>query len=288
MAPRKPAAAAPASNPTRRSARLQEAAIPKPRITKPKPAPTPEPQKYDCTTCGRTLTASAFPDHLPTDNCKHLINTCKACTKMHISVQLESTTYDRMACPECVEVLANADVKRLAAKEVYARFDEIERRGISEKVPGWRWCLSPRCRGGQVHEPLLKKADGTEEADIPDKTKKRGTQEAHATEEKGEALSGKSKQAGIKKKLIVTTAAIDQQNEDNIFTCETCNAKACATCDRPYHDGETCAQYQARQNREEEAATLKTIAQKCKQCPQCARNIEKNGGCDAVVSVYGY
>ena len=29
------------------------------------------------------------------------------------------------------------------------------RRKIAEKLPGRRWCLSPKCRGGQVHERLI-------------------------------------------------------------------------------------------------------------------------------------
>ncbi|KAK4544678.1 hypothetical protein LTR36_003927 [Oleoguttula mirabilis] len=289
MAPRKPVAstaAAPPAAATRRSARLQGvAAGPTPdakaRITKPKPAPEPKPQRYDCTTCDRKLAASSFPDHLATDSCKHLINTCKACTKTYIAVQLENTTYDKLACPECAEVMGNADVKRLASKEVYVRYDELERRGIAEKVPGWRWCLSPKCRAGQVHQPLvddinaresqLNKAGGkTTEGG---KGGKKGAGKKGVKKEEAEEASGKTAKSSRKKSSVFS---------DDICICETCGSKACVTCDRPYHEGETCAQYTERQNVEAEQATLDTIASKCKECPKCRKNIEKNGGCDAV------
>lgn len=229
MAPRKADAPPPKppTSTTRRSARLQGAAA-NPvqdgnRISKVKSAPKPKPKKIDCTTCGRKLAPSSFPDYLPTDNCKHLINTCKACTQTYIALQLDNTTYDRLACPECPELMANADVERLAAKKVYERFDELERRGIAEKVPGWRWCLSSKCRAGQ-----------------------------------------------------------SSVSKDDICICDTCGAKACVPCDRPYHDGETCTQYQERTQQEDEKATAEKIAEVCKQCPKRRKNIEKNGGCDAV------
>jgi len=147
MAPRKSTTTAPAPvpavQPTRRSTRLRQAAAGGPakeaktRITKPAPAPKPKPQKYDCTTCGRTLAASSFPNHLPTDDCKHPIDTCKVCTKQYITVQLDSTTNDKLSCPQCPEILANADVKRLGTKESYARYDELER-GVGSRT---------RCQG---------------------------------------------------------------------------------------------------------------------------------------------
>lgn len=73
--------------------------------------------------------------------------------------------------------------------------------------------------------------------------------------------------------------------DDSVFTCETCGARACVPCDRPYHEDETCAQYQERaqrQNGVEEEASRKTIAKECKRCPTCAKLIEKDGSCDQV------
>lgn len=67
----------------------------------------------------------------------------------------------------------------------------------------------------------------------------------------------------------------------DICKCNECGARACVRCDRPWHENETCADYQTRiQDRiEEEDATLEVIQKKTKKCPSCSRSIEKAGGC---------
>lgn len=235
------------------------------KITKPEPAPKPKQARYDCITCDRTLASSSFPKHLPTDNCDHLINTCKACLKQWIAVQLESTTYDNITCPECPQPMQNSDVKIHAAKNVYQKFDELERRGIADKTPGWRWCLAPRCRAGQVHLFLIEATAATKTS-TPPKTR---------SARKGPARK-------VKK----------AENTDHICTCNACGAKACVNCDRPWHENETCEQYQARMKKEgfekEEAKSLKAIEQQAKPCPGCKKNIIRNGGCDHMHCEYLY
>jgi len=217
-------------------------------VTKSKPQPKAKPPKFDCSVCGRSLAASTFPKRLPTANCQHDNNTCKPCLKSWITAQLESTTYDKLSCPECPEIMQNDMVKVHATKQTYEKFDELERRGIQEKVPGWRWCLAPKCKAGQVHKPL---------AEVP-----------------VNAVRGKGVKTREGKKKI----------EEDVCVCDTCGAKACVTCDRPYHEGETCKQHKARLDNDDEKASEKKIESTCKKCPneKCAKNIEKNGGCDQV------
>lgn len=305
MAPRKPSAAAP-----RRSTRLaprpaEPAAAPntdKNRIAKSKkPAISP---KKECTTCGRTLSIkSTFPTKTATDTCAHDINTCKVCTKAWVAAQMGSTTYDKLSCPECPELMANADVKRIAGNEVYMRYNEMERRGIAEKVPGWRWCLNPKCREGQVHEPLLKGLSAEKAIDVTTTTQI--VEAIDLTMEDAEDLDthpnkavkgGKRtrKASAVQKKALAARkkcAAKSSVSSEDIFICHSCSHKACVPCDRPYHEKETCAQYQKRKKREteaEEKATQKFIDKGCKQCPNegCGKNIEKNGGCDQVYCKY--
>ena len=204
MAPRKPVAQLrPARPHIRRSARIQAAANQatsagdKDRVNKAKHTPKPKPQKYDCTTCDRTMASSAFPENLPTDNCEHMINTCKSCLNMWITTMLEKTTYDKLSCPECPEIMQNEDVKMHAAKTVYTRFDELEKRAMAEKIPGWRWCLAPDCKAGQVHQPLIE-------------------------QDAAKSTSRKSKKGKQKKEDV-----------DDMFICNECGAKACVYCDRP-------------------------------------------------------
>ncbi|KAK0937988.1 hypothetical protein LTR29_010436 [Friedmanniomyces endolithicus] len=279
MAPRKPAAAPPIAR-RRTRGQLNPPQEPAPtdtksRIAKTKKVPKPKPQKYDCMTCDRTLAASSFPNQLATDECKHLINTCKQCAKAWIAALLDSTTYDKLSCPECPEIMTNAGVKAMAAKDVYARYDEMERRGIAEKIPGWRWCLHSKCKTGQVHEPLLKAAAVPVEGIVkPDEADRKTNPKA-----KTESKRGTSKKSAGKKVVIDLT-----RDEDDIFTCDTCGERTCVPCDRPYHVGETCDEYRERMKRGE-AKSEKFIKKKCKQCPKegCKANIEKNGGCDHVL-----
>ncbi|KEQ63312.1 uncharacterized protein M437DRAFT_11045, partial [Aureobasidium melanogenum CBS 110374] len=67
-----------------------------------------------------------------------------------------------------------------------------------------------------------------------------------------------------------------------IFCCKVCNHKHCMACEIPWHEGETCDQYQARHDEEiiqtEQAEAL--IAAVTMPCPKCKVRIEKDGGCD--------
>lgn len=98
-----------------------------------------------------------------------------------------------------------------------------------EKVPGFRWCVSPTCKSGHIHED----AEGAP-----------------------------------------------------IFTCNDCGTRACASCDAPWHAGETCAAAQDRIRAGESAAqneeSEKLIAASAKICPGpgCGRKCVKISGCD--------
>lgn len=70
--------------------------------------------------------------------------------------------------------------------------------------------------------------------------------------------------------------------EPDICTCNKCGFQACATCDRPWHEGESCSQYRARikdHHVEEEDKALQQIRKIAKACPNCGKKIERNGGC---------
>lgn len=92
-----------------------------------------------CIVCGTNKTSRCFATQGATNTCNHPTATCKVCLKQWIAAQLDSNTYDKIRCPECPSLLKNDDVKMYASKAVYERFDELERRGIAEKIPGWRW-----------------------------------------------------------------------------------------------------------------------------------------------------
>lgn len=64
-------------------------------------------------------------------------------------------------------------------------------------------------------------------------------------------------------------------------TCIKCQRKTCSFHGIPWHTGLTCDEYD--RIRRDETPSKKWIQKNTKQCPQCFRNIEKNGGCDHMV-----
>ena len=68
-----------------------------------------------------------------------------------------------------------------------------------------------------------------------------------------------------------------------IFCCKVCNHKHCMACEIPWHEGETCDQYQAR-HYEEIIQTEVMVRQTSKICPGgCGARIERNGGCPHMI-----
>jgi ariadne-1 len=78
------------------------------------------------------------------------------------------------------------------------------------------------------------------------------------------------------------------EGPDDICTCHKCGARACVPCDRPYHDGESCAAYKLRtkDRLDEEDKAIAKIKGTTKKCPNCKVNIEKNGGCSDMYCKY--
>jgi len=184
-----------------------------------------------------------------------------------------------------------------------------------EKVPGWRWCLNPQCRSGQVHQSPVEVASKLATGDdvqvegivdaatkpkademqmvLPDrsiaslknilqvaKDQLGGSFGQPTTVAKKPKLKGKrpakAKPEGHKLNPIDLDAIVP---DDDIFTCKECGHKACVPCDRPWHDGETCKMFKKRLE-EENKQSEELIEKVCKACPKCKKPIEKNGGCD--------
>ncbi|KAK0935065.1 hypothetical protein LTR29_013385 [Friedmanniomyces endolithicus] len=219
--------------------------------------------KYHCVVCDTDRIGNSFPDYNPSSECEHLIDTCKTCLKKWVTAQVDESTFTTggedgksfgIKCVQCDAVMKNVNVEIAATKRVYQRFEEVEPKHIGETTPGWRWCMNPECRAGRVHEPEVIKAG-------PKKAKKR---------------------VGF----FFSKVEPPSESEPELCECQECGAKACIPCDRPWHEGESCAAYQARikDRVEEEDRALEAIRKVTKPCPGCKRSIQKNGGCPAMLS----
>ncbi|RMX87904.1 hypothetical protein D0869_02030 [Hortaea werneckii] len=252
---------------------------------------TTQDQRFLCYGCDVERVPSQFPDCNPSSDCQHLINTCTACLKKWVEAQVEAGSFktDRqdskvfgIACPHpgCRGTMKADDVEDAATRKVCGRFEEIARRHIAEHTPGWRWCLAPHCKAGQIHDSSDAVAVTATTAFVDD---------AAAPEQIPKSKKGsKSKKKVIGGDETTTKAVKDLESKPyiiDIFQCDACGARACVPCDRPYHDGESCAQYQRRvkDRLDEEDRTLQTIQKSTRKCPACGVNIQKNGGCPYMI-----
>lgn len=220
------------------------------------------PVRYTCAACNTEKINSSFPDLLPTPDCEHLINICKACLKAWIQGQVEDASFAKgkdgdsfgIRCPECLATMRPVNVEDNATKTVFKMFDQAHRRHIANTTPGWRWCLAAGCKAGQVHENHMSKQSQP-------KCKTRSQKDAEDT---------------------------STENQPDICTCEACGARACVTCDRPYHDGEDCQTYQRRtkDRMDEEEKSLKEVRRISKNCPGCSKHIQKGQWKRSDASVY--
>ncbi|KAF2455903.1 hypothetical protein BDY21DRAFT_288967 [Lineolata rhizophorae] len=81
---------------------------------------------------------------------------------------------------------------------------------------------------------------------------------------------------------------IHEDSEGPLFLCTTCQSRFCIVHNEPWHDGETCAQYdkrrryQANNSMRDEKASEKWKKSNSRLCPMCCAPIQKNGGCSAM------
>lgn len=68
------------------------------------------------------------------------------------------------------------------------------------------------------------------------------------------------------------------------FVCSDCGSKACINHEIPWHRGETCEQYDKRneKRREDEKKSKKFIKKTSKRCPRCKRDVFKYAGCNHI------
>ena len=135
-----------------------------------------------------------------------------------------------------------------------------------------------------MHEPLLKDVANADTAlAVDEATVGRSSGKEKATTTMSKRRKGRGTAVPETEIIDLTGDDSSSVNNLNIFTCHSCGASACVPCDRPYHDGESCAQYRKRRKRQdetEEVASQKLIEKECKKCPKCEKNIQRSMGCD--------
>ncbi|CAB4464665.1 hypothetical protein RhiirA5_452829 [Rhizophagus irregularis] len=107
--------------------------------------------KEECQICFELL-----PRHLflqVTADCNHELDVCKLCVDKHIQAQLESKGNIEICCPSsgCKKELQHRDIKRIASKQAFERYDKLMLTQTLSKLPEFRWCKNSRCGAGQIN-----------------------------------------------------------------------------------------------------------------------------------------
>ncbi|KAJ9142103.1 RBR-type E3 ubiquitin transferase [Pleurostoma richardsiae] len=102
-----------------------------------------------CTVCSDDKRVTEMPQRISAA-CEHKPTTCKDCLRQWIQSSLDTTSWDRLKCPECPLLLKFDDVRKHASREVFVRFDDLATRAALKDMPNFRWCLSPKCESGQI------------------------------------------------------------------------------------------------------------------------------------------
>jgi len=79
---------------------------------------------------------------------------CSVCIKRHIEAELNTKgNVIQVRCPKsrCTTELTYNDMKRLATKDLFDRYDTLLLRSAIRQLPDFRWCKAPKCGSGQEH-----------------------------------------------------------------------------------------------------------------------------------------
>ncbi|KAH0287775.1 hypothetical protein KCU62_g5741, partial [Aureobasidium sp. EXF-3399] len=174
---------------------------------------------HSCVVCTRDLPSEAFP---VTDCSRHYHDSdvCKRCFNKYIVGHINAGNTN-IACVECSERLSYEDIQKIVSKTSLSKYDKVLTKAVIEDEADFHYCLSAKCKSGQVH------------------------------------IGG---------------------DDQPVFQCNACHHKQCVACHMPWHEGESCDEYQARHD-EVIVETETLLHQTSKICPGgCGARIERNGG----------
>jgi E3 ubiquitin-protein ligase RNF14 len=105
----------------------------------------------ECAICIEDKSLNDFP--AVTRKCKHKATTCSTCVRTWIKGELNAMTWDKLKCigTGCKYILQHGDMRRLAEREVFERYDKFATMSVLSAMPNFRPCIGPRCDSGQLH-----------------------------------------------------------------------------------------------------------------------------------------
>lgn len=210
---------------------------------------TPE-NVRSCVVCMQDKPTEVFP---VTDCSRHYHDpdVCETCFRKHIAGHI-SAGNTIIQCVECSERLHYKDIQKIVSKTSLRKYDKILTKAFVEDEADFHYCVST----SGLRETTMKKR--------------------HVSHFKSALLIIACLQLSAKcKSGQIHVGGGDQP----VFQCNACHHKQCIACHVPWHEGETCDEYQSRHD-EVIVKTETLLHQTSKVCPGgCGARIERNGGC---------
>ncbi|PKK62659.1 hypothetical protein RhiirC2_870083 [Rhizophagus irregularis] len=111
----------------------------------------------ECTICLETK----LNYHRITSKCIHEVVVCLECINRYIDtnidkfetiIQFDQNAKIKITCPVpmCNKLMERDDIKKIATKEIYERYDFLTFKLAIQKNPRFRWCQAS-CGSGQIH-----------------------------------------------------------------------------------------------------------------------------------------
>ncbi|KAI4831225.1 hypothetical protein E4T44_09621 [Aureobasidium sp. EXF-8845] len=108
-------------------------------------------RKPTCVVCGTKKYFNQFPGQAKVNSHEHGANVCRSCYVSHLKVEIDSKTWDEVACPECPVRLTYNEVENMADPEDFAKYERASIRATLAADPDFRFCFSSACDSGQLH-----------------------------------------------------------------------------------------------------------------------------------------
>jgi len=77
--------------------------------------------KRSCVVCDTNKHYNQFPSQTKVSSHEHGANVCRPCYVRHLEVEIDSKTWDEVACPECPVKLTYSEVENMANPEDFAK-----------------------------------------------------------------------------------------------------------------------------------------------------------------------
>ena len=113
-----------------------------------------DPPTKTCDICADEKPSTLFPSPyiLPGPCQAHCSHTCQDCISQSLAADIANKPIDRIGCPSCQQAWDRRVIDYYSTAELVVEYDSKALLQSLQTLPEFRFCLSPTCGGGQIHD----------------------------------------------------------------------------------------------------------------------------------------